>query len=271
MNLLVQCQRVFLFQQSWFEGWEIPSPGDPRKATVLKPNLVVHPKYCQGEDVWLMLNLWCSPDRGRMPVGESLQNPLTVGPGLGLWAQTGWLIGPGIYKAFEVSKVFTAEHLQNVALDSEQPALNWAASGERGKEGFLGHGPLEPAMCFYRDFFPLDTWVQQCSSSLKEVVWICSINSWFNPHGKAFPDSPCEFPVLVLTGIQLIFCTAAAMVPNFGLVTETVLQVLLKIVYTASRYNVFWIPSQKGKNEVVFLLAFLNKCSSSQLCSCCCS
>lgn len=71
-----------------------------------------------------MLNFWRSPDAGRMPVGESLQNSLTVGPGLGLWAQTGGLTCPGIYKALEVSKVFTAEHLQNGALGSEQPALN---------------------------------------------------------------------------------------------------------------------------------------------------
>lgn len=71
-----------------------------------------------------MLNFWRSPDAGKMPVGESLQNPLTVGPGLGLWAQTGGLMCPGICKALEVSKVFTAEHLQNGALGSEQAALN---------------------------------------------------------------------------------------------------------------------------------------------------
>lgn len=36
-----------------------------------------------------MLNLWLSPDVGKMPVGGSLQNPLTAVPELGLWAQTG--------------------------------------------------------------------------------------------------------------------------------------------------------------------------------------
>lgn len=47
-------------------------------------------------------------------MGGSLQNPLVVVPGLGLGAQTGWLMCPGIYNALEVSKAFTAEHLQNV-------------------------------------------------------------------------------------------------------------------------------------------------------------
>lgn len=148
MDLLVLCQRDSLFQQSWFEGWEIPSPGNPRKATVLEPNVVVHPKYCQGEDVWLMLIFWGSPDRGRMPVGESLQNPLTVGPGLGLWAQTGWLTCPGIYKALEVSKVFycraSAKRGFGLWTGSTELSCRW----RKGQGGVLGHGPLEPAMCF---------------------------------------------------------------------------------------------------------------------------
>lgn len=156
----------------------------------------------------------------------------------------------------------------------------WRKGGEeRGQGGIFGPWSRGTSHVFLQTFFaPGHLGTAMLIQSKKsgtatlvksQLVWICSVNSWFKPCGKAFPASPCEFPVLVLTGMQLIFCTAAAVVPDFGLVTGTILQLLLKIVYTASRYDIFWIPSKKGKNEVVFLLVFLNKCLSSQLCSCC--